>query len=75
MCCASRRFLLKDFLPGQPPADTSVDDLLGDLLAVRDARLGPRLGQVGDVGLMISSYLGGGFLNIIVISSPKIGGR
>jgi len=56
---------LKDFLPGQAPADTSVDDLLGDLLAVGDARLGPRLGQVGDVGLMISSYLGGGFLNII----------
>lgn len=31
----------EDFLPGQPPADTSVDDLLGDLLAVETEEVLP----------------------------------
>ena len=36
--------LWEELLPGQAPADTSVDDLLGDLLAVRDPE-----GAIGDV--------------------------
>eukprot|EP00434_Breviolum_minutum_P038546 symbB.v1.2.034195.t1/scaffold4374.1/size40529/2 len=31
----------EDFLPGQAPADTSVDDLLGDLLAVETEEVLP----------------------------------